>query len=77
MCQSLFCSSHIKVPECFSLLLYTHLCLFRVKDTLEEFLDRSDLPKVESLDEFPDDINISQAIAAWKCIVNYQDKVKQ
>jgi hypothetical protein len=48
-----------------------------VKETLEGFLDRNDLPQIPSFDEFPDGIKISQVIDAWKCIVNYQHRVKQ
>ena len=51
--------------------------IFRVKDTLEEFLDRNDLPQIQSFNEFPGDITLSKAIAAWKCVVNYREKVKQ
>lgn len=52
--------------------------LFRVKETLEEFLDRNDRPQVQNFaDEFPDGITISQAIGAWKFIVDYQYRVKQ
>ena len=52
---------------------------FRVKETLEEFLGRNDLPQVQSgfKKEFPDSITISQTISAWKCIVNYQHKLKE
>ena len=51
---------------------------YRMKETLEEFLDRNGLSQIENFsNEFPDSINISQAIGAWKCIVSYQHRVKQ
>ena len=50
---------------------------YRVKVTLEEFLDRNDLPQVQSFDEFPNSITLNQVINAWKCIVDYQCKIKQ
>jgi hypothetical protein len=64
------------VPNGGSSVLYIN---FRVKDTLEEFLNRNDLPQIQNSfnKEFPDSINISQAIAVWKCIVNYQYRLKQ
>ena len=56
--------------------MYCHV--YRVKDTLEEFLDRNNLPHIQSFDnEFPDDITLSKAVAAWKCIVDYQYRLKQ
>ena len=57
--------------------IFAPMKLYRVKVTLEEFLDRNGLPQVQSFDEFPDSITISQVIDAWKCIIDYQCKIKQ
>ena len=51
--------------------------IFRVKCALKEFFNRMDQPYIQSFDEFPDGITLSNAIAAWKCIVDYQEKAKQ
>ena len=36
-----------------------------------------DIPVEEFEDHFPDDITISQAVAVWKHIVIYQEKLKE
>ena len=51
--------------------------IFRVKCALREFFNRMDQPYIQSFDELPDGITLSNAIAAWKCIVDYQENAKQ
>ena len=68
---------HVQSLAVFDTTLFFCPCFYRVKDTLEAFLNRNDLPQIQSLNEFPAGITISQTIAAWRCIVDYQFKVRQ
>ena len=49
---------------------------FRLKDTMEGFLERQNLPEFRELEHFPDDLLMCYVINTWKEIVLYQNQVE-
>ena len=57
----------------------TGLCIYfySLVDVLDAFLDQNDLqPIPHFVGEFPEEITVAQTIAAWKYIVEYQERQK-
>ena len=54
-----------------------YYCLYSLKDTLFEFLERQDLPEFKELEHFPDNLLMCHVISTWKETVLHQSKIEK
>jgi len=54
------------------------LCfIYRLEDTIREFLDRQGLPELRELEHFPNDLLMCHVTSTWKEIVLHQKEVEK
>ena len=67
--------THGHTPDIHPTMLYTRYRLVEAMETYQAQTEQKQLPQFSN--EFPDSITVDQAVAAWKHIVLYQEKLRR